>query len=113
MATTVKAFFERRVPEALAADPNRAKEIAAVYLFKVSGEQGGTWTADLVASPPVCQPGAVGQPQCTVELSDKDLCAMVDGGPQAALQILMAGRLKVSGDPALIAKLTGILRMGG
>ncbi|MBN2576802.1 MAG: SCP2 sterol-binding domain-containing protein [Deltaproteobacteria bacterium] len=113
MATTVKAFFERRVPEALAADPNRAKEIAAVYLFKVSGEQGGTWTADLVASPPVCQPGAVGQPQCTVELSDKDLCAMVDGGPQAALQILMAGRLKVSGDPALIAKLMAILRMGG
>ena len=113
MATTVKEFFERRVPEALAAHPGRAQEAAAVYLFKISGEQGGTWTADLVASPPSCQPGAVGQPQCTVELSDKDLCALVDGGPQAAMQIVMAGRLKVSGDPALIAKLMGILQTGG
>ncbi len=111
MPTTVKDFFERRVPEALAANPDRVREVAAVYLFKIGGAAGGTWTADLTTAPPTCTAGAFGQPGCTIELSDEDLCALVDGGTQAAMQILMAGRLKVTGDPALIAKLMGLLQL--
>ena len=42
MPTTVKDFFDTRVPEALLANPGRAKEVAAVYLFKISGDTGGT-----------------------------------------------------------------------
>jgi hypothetical protein len=112
MATTVKEFFDKRVPEALLANPGRAKEVAAIYQFRISGEAGGTWTADLLATPPVCTAGAIGEPQCTVEVSDQDFCTLVDGGAQAAMQILMAGRLKISGNPALIAKLMGVLQMG-
>lgn len=112
MATSVRDFFDRRVPQALLENPGRAKDVAAVYLFKISGNEGGTWTADLVATPPTCLPGAHGDPQCTVEISDQDFCAMVDGGMQVAMQILFAGRLKISGDPALITKLTGVLQMG-
>jgi hypothetical protein len=113
MPTTVKDFFDRRVPEALAANPGRAKEVAAVYLFKIGGSDGGTWTADLLATPPTCTAGAAGEPGCTIEVSDQDFCALVDGGAQAAMQILIAGRLKVTGNPALIAKLMGLLQMGG
>jgi hypothetical protein len=113
MPSTVKDFFDRRVPEALAANPGRVKEVAAVYHFKIAGADGGTWTADLVASPPVCTAGAVGQPACTIEMSDQDLCALLEGGAQAAMQILMAGRLKVTGDPALIARLMSLLQLGG
>jgi hypothetical protein len=113
MPTTVKEFFDKRVPEALAANPGRVREVAAVYQFKISGPEGGTWTADLLATPPLCTAGARGEPGCTIELSDADLCAMVDGGTQAAMQILMAGRLKVTGNPALIAKLMSVLQMGG
>jgi hypothetical protein len=113
MPTTVKEFFDKRVPEALAANPGRAKEVAAVYLFKIVGPEGGTWTADLLATPPSCTAGTSGVPGCTIEVSDKDFCALVDGGAQAAMQILMAGRLKVTGNPALIAKLMGILQLGG
>ena len=112
MATTAKDFFDRRVPEALLANPGRAKEVAAVYLFKISGANGGTWTADLVATPPTCTPGATGAPQCTVEVSDQDFCTMIDGGMQAAMQILFTGKLKISGDSALITKLTKVLQMG-
>ena len=112
MPTTVKDFFDRRVPEALAANPGRASEVAAIYHFKIGGAEGGTWTADLLAIPPTCTAGAVGQPGCTIEVSDQDLCALVDGGAQAAMQILMAGRLKVTGNPALIAKLLGLLQLG-
>jgi SCP-2 sterol transfer family len=112
MATSVKDFFDRRVPEALRANPGRAKDVAAIYLFKISGSQGGTWTANLLADPPTCTPGESGQPQCTIEVSDQDFCTMVDGGMQAAMQILFAGKLKISGDPSLIAKLTSVLQMG-
>lgn len=112
MPTTVKDFFDRRVPEALAANPDRAREIAAVYHFKIGGAEGGTWTANLLAVPPTCTGGAIGQPACTIEVSDQDLCALIDGGVQAAMQILMAGRLKVTGDSALIAKLMGLLQQG-
>jgi len=113
MPTSVKEFFDKRVPEALAENASRAKDVAAVYLFKISGPEGGTWTADLMASPPTCAAGAIGEPGCTIELSDQDLCALVDGGAQAAMQILLAGRLKVTGNPALITKLMALLHMGG
>jgi hypothetical protein len=112
MPTTVKEFFGQRVPAALASNPARVREVAAVYHFKISGPAGGIWTADLLTSPPICAPGALGQPGCTIEISDQDFCTLVDGGAQAAMQILMAGRLKVTGNPALIAKLMGILQSG-
>ena len=112
MPTTVKEFFDKRVPEALAANPGRTKEVAAIYLFKISGDEGGIWTADLQATPPVCTPGATGAPGCTIEVSDTDVCALVDGCAQSAMQILLAGRLKVTGNPALIAKLMSVLQMG-
>ncbi len=112
MATSVKEFFDKRVPEALVANPARAKEVAAIYLFKIQGPEGGTWTANLLASPPWCRPGVAGEAQCTVEVADRDFCAMVDGGMQVAMQILMAGKLKITGDPTLIAKLTKLLQMG-
>jgi hypothetical protein len=112
MATSVQEFFGRRVPEALEANPARAKDVAAIYLFKIAGADGGSWTANLAASPPWCKPGVIGQPQCTIEVTDSDFCAMVDGGMQAAMQLLMAGRLKIAGDPALIAQLTKVLQIG-
>ena len=54
----------------------------------------------------------MGEPQCTVEVADQDFCTMIDGGMQAAMQILFAGKLKITGDPALITKLTKVLQMG-
>jgi hypothetical protein len=112
MPTSAREFFDKRVPEVLLANPGRAKEVAAVYLFKISGGEGGTWTADLQATPPTCTPGVTGQPECTIEVSDQDFCTLVDGGTQAAMQVLLAGRLKITGNPALIAKLMVVLQIG-
>lgn len=112
MATSVKEFFDKRVPAALLANPSRAKDVAAIYLFKIGGDDGGTWTADLQATPPTCTPGETGQPQCTIEIADRDFCTMIDGGLQAAMQIFLAGKLKISGNSTLITKLTKVLQMG-
>ena len=111
MAFSVKSYFDQKVPAALAEHPDKAKEVAAVYLFKVSGADGGTWTVDLVSTPPTCQPGAHGTPQCTIACADTDLRSMLEGGMQAAMSLFFSGKLKVSGDPTLATRLTKLLQM--
>ena len=54
-------LFNVQVPEALSKFPDKAREIGAVYLFKITGDGGGTWTVDLTANPPVVHPGRQGQ----------------------------------------------------
>ena len=111
MPLSVKAFFDQKVPDVLKVSPEKAKDVAAVYLFKISGPDGGTWTVDLVSTPPTCKPGEHGAPQCTVEASDADFRTMVDGGMQAAMQLFFSKKLKISGDPTLATKLTKLLQM--
>ena len=111
MATSVKAFFDQKVPAVLKTNPEKAKDITAVYLFKISGADGGTWTVDLLSSPPTCQPGVHGTAQCTIEATDADFSSMIDGGMQAAMQLFFTGKLKVSGDPNLATKLSKLLQM--
>ena len=113
MASSVKAFFDQKVPAVLSMSPEKAKDVAAIYLFKISGPDGGVWTADLVSTPPTCLPGAHGTPQCTIECSDDDLRTMIDGGMQAAMNLFFSGKLKVSGDPALATRLSKLLQMAG
>lgn len=112
MPTSVKDFFERRVPDALRRHPDRAKEVAATFLFNIAGADGGTWTADLVSSPAICHSGTVGQPQCTIEASDQDFRNLIEGGTQVAMQLFLSGRLKIGGDPMLISRLLRLVQMG-
>ena len=53
-------LFNVQVPEALSKFPDKAREIGAVYLFKISGDGGGTWTVDLTANPPAVTQGDKG-----------------------------------------------------
>ena len=111
MPTSVKEFFDKRIPEVLSKHPEKAKEVAAVYLFKISGPDGGTWTADLKSTPPTCVAGAAGTPQCTIEAADADFRTMIDGGMPIAMQLFFSGKLKVQGDPNLATKLSKVLQM--
>jgi len=111
MPTSVKAFFDQKVPDVLKTTPEKAKDVAAVYLFNISGPDGGTWTVDLLGTPPTCQPGARGTPQCTIEATDADFRSMIDGGMQAAMQLFFSGKLKVTGDANLATKLSKLLQM--
>jgi hypothetical protein len=112
MPTSVKEFFDKRIPEVLSKHPEKGKDVAAVYLFKISGPDGGTWTADLKATPPTCVPGVTTPAQCTIEAADSDFRTMLDGGMGAAMQLFFSGKLKVTGDPTLATKLSKLLQMG-
>ena len=107
MATLPKdaqELFDHIVPEGLKQHPDKARELAAIYFFKISGEGGGEWTVDLVANPPTCARGDGGKAQCTVEVSSEDFKTML-GDPNAGMQLFFQGKLRVTGDPMLGMKL--------
>ena len=113
MATLPKdaqELFNQQVPAALAAHPDKAKEIGAVYMFKISGDGGGEWTVDLASATPTCQPGAHGTAQCTIEVAHEDFKTML-ANPAAGMQLYFAGKLKVQGDPMLATKLQKLFSM--
>jgi len=107
MATLPKdaqELFDNLVPEGLKQFPDKARELNAIYCFKITGEGGGEWTVDLTANPPTCTKGDSGKAQCTVEVSNEDFKTML-GDPNAGMQLYFQGKLRVSGDPMLAMKL--------
>ncbi len=97
-------LFDDLVPQGLKAHPDKAREVNAIYAFKISGEGGGDWTCDLTADPPSCVRGDTGNAQCTIEVSHDDFKAML-ADPNAGMQLYFQGKLRVSGDPMLAMKL--------
>ena len=105
---SAKDLFDKKLPAALTAHPDKAKEIGAVYCFKITGDEGGTWTVDLAATPPTCTTGEHGTPQCTIEVSHSDFMSML-GNPALGMQLYFGGKLKVVGDPMLATKLQKLI----
>jgi putative sterol carrier protein len=104
MPTNASELFDDLVPKGLAAFPDKARELNAVYCFKVTGDGGGEWTVDTTANPPTCTKGDTGRAQCTISVSHDDFKAMLSD-PQAGMQLYFQGKLQVTGDPMLAMKL--------
>ena len=104
-----KTDFTTNIPAKIAANPDKAKEIGATFLFKISGDDGGTWYLDLKENVGVSAGDAEGlAPDCTLELTDEDWKTMSEN-PGAAMQLYFQGKLKVSGNAMLATKLQQIL----
>ena len=112
MPTNAAELFTDQVPAAIAKNPEKAKEIGAVYFFKISGEGGGEWTVDLASAEPFCKSGAHGAAQCTIDVAHDDFKAML-GNPALGMQLYFQGKLRVTGDPMLATKLQKLFSMGG
>ncbi len=110
MPQSAKELFDEQVPKAIAKNPDKAKEIGAVYLFKIAGDGGGEWTVDLASATPSCTTGAGATPQCTIEVAHEDFKAML-GNPQLGMQLYFQGKLRVTGDPMLATKLQKLFSM--
>jgi putative sterol carrier protein len=99
-----KELFDVMVPQALEKWPDKAKEVNAIYCFKITGDGGGEWTVDLTADKPTCVAGDTGNAQCTIEVASEDFNTMLTN-PQIGMQLYFQGKLKVTGDPMLATKL--------
>ena len=105
-----KELFDVMVPDALKKWPDKAKEVNAIYGFKVTGEGGGEWTVNLTSDPPTCVPGDSGNAQCSIEVSNEDFQSMLTN-PQIGMQLYFQGKLKVTGDPMLATKLQQVFSL--
>jgi hypothetical protein len=112
MATTAQDLFNVQVPASLAKFPDKAREIGAVYVFKITGDGGGTWTVDLASNPPAVSEGDKGNAQCTIEVAHSDFQTMLTN-PASGMQLYFQGKLKVTGDPMLATKLQKLFSLGG
>src|SRR5262245_3530872 len=103
-------LFDELVPKGLAAYPDKARELNAIYCFKITGDGGGEWTVDTTVDPPSCIKGDSGKAQCTVEVSHEDFKTMLSD-PNAGMQLYFQGKLRVSGDPMLAMKLQQLFEL--
>jgi putative sterol carrier protein len=108
--TNASELFDDLVPKGLAQFPDKARELNAIYCFKITGDGGGEWTVDTTANPPTCVKGDTGKAQCTVEVSHENFKKML-GDPNAGMQLYFQGELRVAGDPMLAMKLQQLFEL--
>lgn len=106
-----KTLFEERLPKLLSSEPDKMREMDAIYCFNIGGDGGGTWTVDLKADPPTCTAGDSGNSECSIEVSGEDFETMLKD-PQAGMQLFFQGKLKVTGNPMLATKLQQLFNAG-
>lgn len=102
-----RTSFTQDIPQSIAKDIERAKAVGAVFLFKVSGEHGGTWTVNMKDMPGVSE-GDAGNAECTIELSSGDWKAMTER-PGSAMDFFLKGKIKVTGNALLATKLQSVI----
>ena len=111
-AKDAQELFNNDIPAAISKHADKAKEIGAVYLFKITGDGGGEWTVDLASAEPSCKPGNAGNAQCSIESAHEDFKSMLTN-PALGMQLYFQGKLKVTGDPMLATKIQKLFSMNG
>ena len=103
----VKDFFDTFLPGKIAQDPGSASGVNAVFLFTITGDEGGQWTVNLKDDVGV-KPGDSGSSECQIECTSADW-AQIQANPQSAMQLYFEGKLKVGGNVMLATNLQSIL----
>jgi putative sterol carrier protein len=103
-----KTDFTQNLPNKISSDPDAARNIGAVFLFKIAGDDGGTWTVDLKNDDVGVKEGEVGAADCTLEMSADDWKQLSDN-PPSAMQLYFQGKLKITGNAMLATKLQQLL----
>lgn len=95
-------LFDSLLPLGLDAYPERAKEIDAIFSFKVGEE---TWTLDCKSAPPKIHKGEGPTPaQCTIELSEDDFKLLITDHNKG-IDLYFKNRIRVTGEANLCLKL--------
>lgn len=108
--SNAKELFDVMIPRGLEKNPEKAKEVGAVFAFRITGDDGGDWIVDLTGDPPTCKAGTSDSAQCTIEVEHADFKRML-AEPQAGMELYFSGKLRVSGDPMLATRLQQFFRL--
>lgn len=105
MPTTAEIFAEMQ--KRLDANPAKLAGLNANFQFELSGEDGGTYHANVAGGKAEIGPGPTNA-NCTILMSAADFKAMV-AGTLNGTQAFMTGKLKIQGDMGLAMRLQTIL----
>lgn len=103
----VKTLFDK-MNERLQANPDSVKGMNCVYQFKVTGDDGGEYYADLTGEKPSVAAGTKDPANCTITVAGQDLIDITTGKLSGQMAF-MTGKLKIAGDMGLAMKLQKIL----
>ncbi|MEZ4298203.1 MAG: SCP2 sterol-binding domain-containing protein [Polyangiaceae bacterium] len=106
MAVDIQKLFNETLPQGIAANADKAKEIGAKFQMNITGEGGGEWFIDLSASGPKSEAGNPGGADCTITISVEDFQKLHENPQANGMQLFFAGKLKVSGNQMLAMKLS-------
>lgn len=102
-----KVSFTEVIPANILRDPDKARAVDGIFVFRISGEQGGTWTLNLKDALGVSE-GEVAEPDCIIELTNDEWHKMTDN-PNSAMQLYFGGKLKVTGNAMLALRLQAVI----
>ncbi len=105
MPTTAEIFEE--IGKKAAANPAKIAGLKANFQFELSGDDGGTFHANIADGKAEVGPGPT-QANVTILMSAADFKAMV-AGTLNATQAFMTGKLKIQGDMSLAMRLQAVL----
>ncbi|OGG96789.1 MAG: hypothetical protein A2508_07030 [Candidatus Lambdaproteobacteria bacterium RIFOXYD12_FULL_49_8] len=94
-----------KVAQGIVEHPEKVTQVNAVYLFKISGPEGGIFHINLKDNPQVTF--EEGPADCVLEIKDRDFIKLYKGvlpGYKAAL----TGKLKIKGELILATKLSEV-----
>jgi putative sterol carrier protein len=106
MAVDIKQLFDKDLPEAIAKNPDKAKEVGHVFQMNITGDNGGEWTIDCSpATGPSCKAGKTDTAECAITIAEADFQKLVENPQANGMQLFFAGKLKVQGNQMLAMKL--------
>jgi putative sterol carrier protein len=99
--------FSEVIPANIRRDPAKARGVGGIFVFRISGENGGTWTLNLKDDLGV-QEGEVADPDCLIEVTNEEWRKMTEN-PNSAMQVYFNGKIKVTGNALLALRLQAVI----
>jgi putative sterol carrier protein len=112
MAVDIQKLFNTDLPAALAAHPDKAKELGAKYQINITVEGGGEWFIDVSDTGPKVEKGDPGTADVTIAMAVEDFHKLHENPQANGMQLFFAGKLRVSGNQMLAMKLSKLFDLG-
>lgn len=87
--------------------PDRAPGVNAVIQYDITGDDGGTYHAEIANGACVVREGQAASPHLTLTMSAQDWLDMLSGKLNGQMAF-MSGKLRIRGDMGLAMKLAGM-----
>ena len=105
---SARKIFEETLPEKLEENPDQAKATDAIYVFNLTGDDGGTWTLNFKKDDDFVSEGESEDAECIVTMSDSDFVDMWNGDLNPA-QAFMMNKISIEGNMGLAMKLQSFI----